>query len=85
MFIIGMVQAGSSEVERKTRLEEARSAERKCHVDEVQNEQIAFDDISGGSLDVTLVKAARQEEADYIRRMKLYTKVPISDVREANR
>ena len=30
-------------------------------------------------MDVTLVKAARQEEADYIRRMKLYAKVPISE------
>lgn len=39
----------------------------------------AWDDATGAEFNFSMVKIARQEEAEYIRKMKLYTKVPISE------
>ena len=36
----------------------------------------AFDDVSGVRLDAALVKKAREEEMDYIRKKEVYTKIP---------
>ena len=41
--------------------------------------EYAVDDVSGALLDPKMVKKARAEEIEYVRTMKLYTKVPISE------
>ena len=38
---------------------------------------IAWDDVSGAALEPKAVIAARAEEIEYVRKMNLYTKVPI--------
>ena len=40
---------------------------------------MAWDDVSGAELNPKEVKKARAEEIEYVRRMNLYTKVPISE------
>ena len=39
----------------------------------------AWDDVTGAELDPAMVRNARKEEVEYIRKMKLYNKVPISE------
>ena len=46
----------------------------QCH-----EEEYAVDDVSGAFLDPKMVKKARADEIEYVRTMKLYTKVPISE------
>ena len=41
--------------------------------------ETAWDDVSGAALDPSEVKRARAEEVAYIRKMKLYNKVPIEE------
>ena len=50
----------------------------KCH-EETDWGEYAVDDVSGALLDPKMVKKARAEEIEYVRTMKLYTKVPISE------
>ena len=38
-----------------------------------------WDDAKGGWLDPTMVSAARQEEMEFVRRMKVYDKAPLSE------
>ena len=45
--------------------------------------ETAWDDVSGAELDPKMVKAARQEEIEYVRKMHLYDKVPISECKRA--
>ena len=45
--------------------------------------EIAWDDVSGAEFDPTMVKVARQEEIDYVRKMHLYDKVPIAECKRA--
>jgi len=55
----------------KTELEGAkRPAE-----EEDSNGWIAFDDVSGASLDPSMVRAARKDEIEYFRKMGVYTKI----------
>ena len=42
----------------------------------------AWDDVTGKELKPEKVKAARQEEVQYIRNMKLYNKVPRAQARQ---
>ena len=44
--------------------------------------QEAWDDVSGAELNPELVMKARREEIEYVRKMNLYTKVPISQCYE---
>ena len=46
--------------------------------DDEEEMVVAWDDVSGATLDPNKVKAARAEELEYVRRMNLYTKVPVS-------
>ena len=39
----------------------------------------AWDDVTGAELNPSMVKEARREEVEYIRKMGLYTKVPVSE------
>ena len=48
----------------------------QCHED-TEVDEYAVDDVSGAFLDPKMVKKARAEEIEYVRTMKLYTKVPI--------
>ena len=41
----------------------------------------AYDDASGARLDPKMVQKARMEEVEYVRKMKLYDKVPIAERR----
>ena len=45
-------------------------------------EEYAVDDVSGAFLNPQMVKKARADEIEYVRTMKLYTKVPISECLE---
>ena len=40
---------------------------------------VAWDDVSGAALDPQTVKRARQEELEYVHKMSVYQKVPISE------
>ena len=62
-------------------LDELRKAQlnaAQCH-EEPEIDEYAVDDVSGAFLDPKMVKKARADEIEYVRTMKLYTKVPISD------
>ena len=59
--------------------EDARKQYQTVEEDDAGEMDVAWDDVSGASLDPKAVKAARAEEIDYVRRMKLYTKVLISE------
>lgn len=50
----------------------------QCHED-IEPDEYAVDDVSGAFLDPKMIKKARQEEVDYVRTMRLYTKVPIKE------
>ena len=41
--------------------------------------ELAWDDVSGASLDPKAVKAARAEEINYVKKMGLYIKVLVSE------
>ena len=61
--------------------EEARKLEKKyktAEEDNIVNLEMAWDDVTGVAFDFERVKTARQEEIDYIHKMTLYKKVPIS-------
>lgn len=47
--------------------------------DDEEEMAVAWDDVSGATLDPNKVKAARAEELEYVRKMNLYTKVPVSE------
>ena len=51
----------------------------QCHEDNNISGEYAVDDVSGAYLDPQMVKKARAEEVEYVRSMKLYTKVPIKE------
>ena len=50
----------------------------QCH-EELDADAYAVDDVSGANLDPKMVVKARADEIEYVRTMKLYTKVPISE------
>ena len=50
----------------------------QCHED-TEVDEYAVDDVSGAFLDPKMVNKVRADEIEYVRAMKLYTKVPISD------
>ena len=63
-------------------MEEARELKQQYKtVEEDLDEQLqeAWDDVSGAQLDPKAVKSARREEIEYIHKMDLYTKVPVSE------
>ena len=39
----------------------------------------AWDDVSGAGLNPKAVRQARTEDIEYVKKMNLYTKVPISE------
>jgi hypothetical protein len=74
-YIIGVIKHASEED--KMNMDKAAD---KCHSDE--NDQyngiIAYDDVSGTKLRPELVKQARREEIEYIKKLGVYKKVPKS-------
>ena len=52
---------------------------KKCKNEDLDADAYATDDVSGADLDPKMVVKARADEIDYVRTMKLYTKVPISE------
>ena len=52
--------------------------------DNDEESEQAWDDVSGATLDPSAVKKARAEEIEYVRKMNLYTKVPIEEWYKTN-
>ena len=46
---------------------------------ECEDLEVAWDDVSGAELDPKQVRKAREEEVEYVHKMKLYDKVPTSE------
>ena len=63
----------------KERLKKIQENAAKCHEELQIEEEYAVDDVSGAFLDPKMVKKARADEIEYVRDMKLYTKVPIGE------
>ena len=60
----------------------AKELQSRCKVveeDEQEGLEEAWDDVSGAQPDPTAVRAARIEEVEYIHKMALYTKVPLTE------
>ena len=75
---VGMSQDSNTNDMKK----EADRFKEKCRTVEEDHEvemEEAWDDVSGEKLDPAEVKKARKEEVDYVRKMKLYNKVPIAE------
>jgi len=76
-FIIGVLSNISEE-----ELREAKTVSDKCHEEETYERDdgtmIAYDDVSGSKLKPEMVKKARKEEIEYIKKLGVYRKVPIS-------
>ena len=55
--------------------------ERYRTVEEDTSEELerAWDDVSGAELDASAVRKARAEEVEYVRKLELYTKVPLEE------
>ena len=60
---------------------EIQSKYKTADEDEDQTWLEAYDDVSGAQLDPKKVQQARREEVDYVRKMHLYDKVPITECR----
>ena len=61
-------------------LNNAKKNSETCHEpDRDELEEYAVDDNSGAYLDPKMVRKARAAEIEYVRTMKLYTKVPIEE------
>ena len=58
-------------------LKQIQSNAAQCHED-APIDEYAVDDVSGAFLDPKMVRNARKDEIEYVRSMKLYTKVSIS-------
>ena len=58
------------------RLQEQYRTVEEDHTNEMET---AWDDVFGAELNPTEVRKARQEEIEYVKKMKLYTKVPIEE------
>ena len=69
--------------------EESQELKRKCKTIEEEDVNIeleeAWDDVSGAELNPQLVRKARLEEMEYVNKMNLYTKVPISQCYEVTK
>ena len=80
-FMIAEVSMKDHEQGREL-VKEAKELKQKYRtVEEEDNGNLeqAWDDVIGAELDPKEVKKARAEEIDYVNKMKLYTKVPISE------
>ena len=63
-------------------MKEAKGLQEQCATAEEDNEEemaVAWDDVFGAALDPNKVRAARAEELEYVRKMNLYNKVPVSE------
>lgn len=76
---LGMVGHVAPEGNTASRLKGAKYTMEKCHGMETVGDMVAIDDVSGAYLDPREVIKARLAEVDYIRKMNLYTKVPIAE------
>lgn len=59
-----------------------RGLQKQCQTIAENNQdemEMAWDDVSGAELNPAYVKKARREEIEYVRKMNLYDKVPISE------
>ena len=82
-FFIGSIdkhQTASSE-QLKNAQKELQQRYRVVEEEDEEAGMEAYDDVSGAQLDPKQVQRARQEEIDYVRKMKLYEKVPIAECR----
>ena len=71
-----------SEAELRGAGEEIKRWENKCKTVEEDlsaKMEAAWDDVSGAALDLERVKQARKEDIEYVHKMGLYQKVPVSE------
>ena len=73
LFILGSIGPAKVSADDLHKMEKSSGS---CHEDD--GDQVAFDDVTGASLDPTLVKEARNKEMEYFRKMQVYKKVPRS-------
>ena len=80
-FLLANVM-NSKEADTKSMMEEAGQMKDKCRTAEEDNDQqfeIAWDDVSGAEFDPKVVRKARGEEIEFVRKMNVYTKVIIEE------
>ena len=80
-FLIAEVNTdeGGSSLGWKQESKRLQERYRNVEEDNTNEMEMAWDDVFGAELNPTEVRKARQEEIDYVRNMKLYTKVPIEE------
>ena len=76
-FVLAQLHGTEQETQDVSRQikEEFRTVEEE----DTQIVEQAWDDVTGAELDPVMVKGARQEEVEYIKKMNLYVKVPITE------
>ena len=80
-FLIANVNTDGNIDTRKI-MEEAKKLQKQYQTVEEDDQpqmEMVWDDVSGAELDPKVVRKAREEEIEYVRKMKLYTKVPIQE------
>ena len=80
-----LLESSNEEVSSRDLMNTARGLAKKYQtVEEPIDEsmEVAWDDVSGATLDPKQVKRARAEEVEYIHKMHLYDKVPIEECRK---
>ena len=83
-FLIANINANGQDDSKQMAMEK-ENLKKRYKIVEVDNDEeleMAWDDVSGAELDTKAVKQARIEEIEYVRKMSLYTKVPIKECYE---
>ena len=84
-FLLMNIDAEAEESSQDLRRSADRLKRKYQIVEEENDEQMetAWDDVSGAELNPSMVKDARKEEMDYVRKMHWYDKVPIAECKRA--
>ena len=72
-----LVQLEGTEQERQDVAQPVATEYRTAEEDNMPTMEQAWDDVTGADFNPNVVKSARQEEAQYIRKMGLHKKVPV--------
>ena len=76
-FIIANVSTNNNTKDLMEEAETIKARYKTIEEDDSPDLEVAWDDVSGAELDPKAVRKARVEEIEYVRKMNLYTKVPI--------
>ena len=80
-FLLMNISIAANEISQDLKRSAEKLKKKYRTVEEEDDEQleIAWDDVSGAEINANMVKDARREEMDYVRKMHLYDKVPITE------